>query len=80
MKNVKNDSKYIDIPMFSFVKWHIYIATQREYEAEQLLSLYLNNILMNYLRIKAKLNGNDELIQQLNLIFEKDTKYIQFKI
>ena len=66
--------------MFSFVKWHIYIATQREYEADQLLSLYPNNILMNYLRIKAKLNGNDELIQQLNLILEKDTKYIQFKI
>lgn len=74
------ENKYIDIPMFSFVKWHIYIATQREYEADQLLSLYPNNILMNYLRIKAKLNGNDELIQQLNLIFEKDTKYIQFKI
>lgn len=53
----------------SFVKWHIYTATQREYEAEQLLSLYPNNILMNYLRIKAKLNGNDELIQQLNFNF-----------
>lgn len=74
------ENKYIDIPMFSFVKWHIYTATQRESEAEQLLALYPNNILMNYLRIKATLNGNDELIQQLNLIFEKDTKYIQFKI
>ena len=74
------ENKYIDIPMFSFVKWHIYTATQREYEADQLLSLYPNNVLMNYLRIKTTFNGNDDLIQQLNLIFEKDTKYIQFKI
>lgn len=74
------ENKYIDIPVFSFAKWHIYTATQREHEAEQLLVLYPNNILMNYLRIKATLNGNDDLIQQLNLIFEQDTKYIQFKI
>jgi len=44
------------------------------------LLLYPNEILMNYLRIKSTLNGNDELIQQLNSIFEKDSNYIQFKI
>lgn len=74
------ENKYLDIPVFSFAKWHIYSATQREYDAEQLLALYPNDVLMNYLRIKATLNGNDELIQQLNSIFEKDTNYIQFKI
>ncbi|WP_151824047.1 heme biosynthesis protein HemY [Acinetobacter bereziniae] len=74
------ESKYINIPVFSFAKWHIYTATQRETEADQLLALYPNDILMNYLRIKATLNGNDELIQQLNSIFEKDSNYIQFKI
>ena len=74
------ESKYMNIPVFCFAKWHIYIATQREYEADQLLSLYPNDILMNYLRIKSTLNGNDELIQQLNSIFEKDSNYIQFKI
>ncbi len=74
------ENKYLDIPIFSFTKWHIYSATQRDNEANQLLSLYPNDILMNYLRIKATLNGNEELIQQLNSIFEKDSNYIQFKI
>ncbi|WP_336952388.1 heme biosynthesis protein HemY [Acinetobacter sp. AS167] len=74
------ESKYMNIPVFCFAKWHIYIATHREYEADQLLLLYPNEILMNYLRIKSTLNGNDELIQQLNSIFEKDSNYIQFKI
>jgi len=74
------ENKYINIPVFSFAKWHIYSATQRDNDAEQLLSLYPNDTLMSYLRVKATLNGNDELIQQLNSIFEKDTKYIQFKI
>lgn len=77
---IKFESKYMNIPVFSFAKWHIYNATEREYDANQLLSLYPNDILMNYLRIKATLNGNDELIQQLNSIFEKDSNYIQFKI
>lgn len=77
---VNLENKYLDLPVFSFAKWHIYSATQRDNEANQLLSLYPNDILMNYLRIKATLNGNDELIQQLNSIFEKDSNYIQFKI
>lgn len=77
---IKLETKYINIPVFSFAKWHIYTATQRESEADQLLALYPNDILMNYLRIKATLNGNEDLIQQLNSIFEKDSNYIQFKI
>lgn len=63
------ENKYLDIPVFSFAKWHIYSATQREYDAEQLLALYPNDVLMNYLRVKATLNGNDELIQQLRFYF-----------
>ena len=74
------ESRYPSMPIFTFAKWHIYMATAREYEAEQLLSLYPDNILMSYLRIKSTFNGNEELIQQLNLIFEKDVNFIQFKI
>ncbi|OTG67217.1 hypothetical protein [Acinetobacter silvestris] len=74
------ESKYPGMPVFSFAKWHIYIATGRMDEAKALLSLYPKNILMNYLRIKATFNGNEELIQQLNLVFEKDANFIQFKI
>ena len=49
-------------------------------EANQLLDLYPDNILMNYLRVKAALNGNESLIQQLNSIYEKDTNFIAFKL
>ena len=35
---------------------------------------------MNYLRVKAALNGNESLIQQLNSIYEKDTNFIAFKL
>ena len=77
---IKLETKYMNIPVFSFAMWHIYTATQRDNEADQLLTLYPNDVLMNYLRIKATLNGNEALIQQLNSIFEKDSNYIQFKI
>lgn len=74
------EAKYLSVPVFSFAKWHIYTATGRIEEAQQLLVLYPKNILMNYLRIKSTLQGNEELIQQLNLVFEKDANFIQFKI
>ncbi len=77
---LKLETKYMDIPVFSFAKWHIYTATHRYEEADQLLTLYPNDVLMNYLRVKSTLNGNEVLIQQLNSIFEKDSNYIQFKI
>lgn len=46
--------------------------TDRQQEAEQLLILYPDNILMSYLRIKSVLGDNLDLIKQLNLIFEND--------
>lgn len=74
------ENKYQNIPILSFAKWHVYSATGREEEANQLLRLYPDNNLMNYLRIKSTLNGNPDLIQQLNSIFENDANFLKFKI
>lgn len=72
--------QYPSIPVFTFARWHLYRATERMDEASQLLSLYPDNVLMNYLRVKAELKENNELIQQLNSIYEKDTNFTIFKI
>lgn len=72
--------KYLSLPVFSFALWHIYMETGRENQAEELLLLYPDNILMNYLRIKSTLNGDASLIQQLNTVFEKDANFMQVKI
>lgn len=72
--------KYPSMPVLSFAKWHIYTATQRQDEAEKLLILYPNNVLMNYLRIKSTLKDQEDLIKQLNLVFENDVKFMKFKI
>ena len=74
------EHKYPGVPVLTFAKWYIYQATQREAEAEQLLQLYPDNILMSYLRIKSVLRDNEILIQQLNLIFENDANFLQLKI
>ncbi|WP_332605855.1 heme biosynthesis protein HemY [Acinetobacter sp. ESBL14] len=74
------EQRYTSVPMLSFAKWHIYVATQRQAEAEQLLTLYPDNILMSYLRIKSTLGDNPDLIRQLNLIFENDVNFLNFKI
>lgn len=74
------EQRYTSVPMLSFAKWHIYVATQRQAEAEQLLTLYPDNILMSYLRIKSTLGDNPDLIKQLNLIFENDVNFLNFKI
>lgn len=74
------EKKYPSMPVLSFALWHIYNATDRQSEADQILRLYPDNILMNYLRIKSTLNGDELLIQQLNSVFEKDTNFIQAKI
>jgi hypothetical protein len=66
--------------VFSFAKWHIYEATARYAEAEQLLELYPDNVMMNYLRIKSTLKGQDDLIKQLNLIFENNANFVEIKI
>jgi len=36
--------------------------------------------LMIYLRIKTVFKGNEDLIQQLNLVFENDANFMQLKI
>lgn len=74
------EQKYPSVPVFAFSLWHIYVETEREADAEQLLSLYPDNIMMSYLRIKSTLNGDAFLIQQLNAVFENDVNFIQVKI
>ena len=65
------ESKYAALPILSFVKWHVLQAQERMEEAEQLLALYPDHVLMSYLRIKSALKDQEYLIQQLNTLFEK---------
>ncbi|WOE30648.1 MULTISPECIES: heme biosynthesis protein HemY [unclassified Acinetobacter] len=74
------EDKYLTMPIFSFVKWHLYMATQRYEEANQLLDLYPDNVLMSYLRIKSKLQDQDDLVQQLNIVFQNNSNYLEIKI
>ncbi|QIO10055.1 YfgM family protein [Acinetobacter lanii] len=74
------ENKYPSMPIFAFALWHVYMSTQREQAAKQLLLLYPDNILMNYLRIKSTFHGDEVLIQQLNSVFEKDADFIHLKI
>lgn len=74
------EQKYSALPILSFAKWHVYMATQCEAEAEQLLALYPNDPLMSYLRIKSTLKGQDDLLQQLNLVFANNANFIEIKI
>lgn len=72
------EQKYLAQPIFSFAKWHIYMATQRKNEAQALLELFPQHPLMNFLRIKNVLKDQPELIQQLNTVFETDTRFLKF--
>jgi len=74
------ENKYPSLPVFTFAKWHVYTATARTVEADQLLELYPDNVMMNYLRIKATLKDQDDLIKQLNLIFENNSNFVEIKI
>jgi hypothetical protein len=74
------ENKYPSLPVFTFAKWHVYSATARTAEADQLLELYPDNVMMNYLRIKSTLKGQDDLIKQLNLIFENNANFVEIKI
>lgn len=76
----KLDEKYPSLPVLSFAQWYIYTETQRFNEADQLLTLFPNNIFMSYLRIKSSLKGQDDLLDELKLVFENDAKFVQFKI
>lgn len=72
------EQKYLAQPFFTFAKWHIYMATGREADATQLLDLFPQHALMNFLRIKNVLKDQPELIQQLNTVFETDTRFLKF--
>mgnify|MGYP003598132621 FL=1 len=41
-----------------------------------MLELYADNVMMNYLRVKSTLKGQDDLIKQLNLIFENNANFV----
>ena len=74
------EQKYPALPVFSFAKWHIFTATARYSEAEQLLALYPEHVLMSYLRVKSNLKDQPELLKQLNLIFENNSNFVEIKI
>lgn len=74
------DAKYTALPILSFAKWHILQATGRVEEAQQLLDLYPDDIRMSYLRIKSVLQGREDLIQQLNAVFESNVNFIEIRI
>ena len=72
--------KYPSLPVLTFAKWHVYDATGRFNKADELLTLYPGNVLMNYLRIKSTLKNREDLIQQLNFIFENNANFVKIKI
>ena len=74
------ENKYLSLPVLTFAKWHLYDATGHIEQANQMLELYSDNVLMNYLRIKSALKGQDDLIKQLNLIYENNANFIEIKI
>lgn len=76
----KWETQYTGVPVLSFAKWHVYQANQRFEEANQLLALYPNDVLMNYLRIKSALQGQAHLLPQLNHIFENNSNFMAIKI
>lgn len=74
------EAKYTALPILTFARWHIMQATGRAGEARQLLDLYPDDIRMSYLRIKSELQGKDDLLQQLNAVFESNVNFIEIKI
>ena len=74
------EQQYPSVPVLSFAKYYVYKATGRESQAEQLLSLYPEHVLMSYLRIQHALKQQPDLLQQLNIIFENHANHIAIKI
>ncbi len=73
------EAKYPALPILSFAKWHVLQATGYTDQAQQLLDLYPNDIRMSYLRIKAALQDREDLLQQLNAVFESNVNFIEIK-
>jgi len=73
------ETKYPALPILSFAKWHVLQATGYTDQAQQLLDLYADDIRMSYLRIKAALQDREDLLQQLNAVFESNVNFIEIK-
>lgn len=73
------EAKYPALPILSFAKWHVLQATGYTDQAQQLLDLYPDDIRMSYLRIKAALQDREDLLQQLNAVFESNVNFIEIK-
>lgn len=73
------ETKYPALPILSFAKWHVLQATGYTDQAQQLLDLYPDDIRMSYLRIKAALQDREDLLQQLNAVFESNVNFIEIK-
>ena len=73
------ETKYPALPVLSFAKWHVLQATGYTDQAQQLLDLYPDDIRMSYLRIKAALQDREDLLQQLNAVFESNVNFIEIK-
>lgn len=73
------EQQYLSVPVLNFAKYYVYQATYREAEAEQLLHLYPEHVLMSYLRVQQALKQQPNLLQQLNIIFENNTHQIAIK-
>lgn len=73
------ETKYPALPVLSFAKWHVLQAKGYTDQAQQLLDLYPDDIRMSYLRIKAALQDREDLLQQLNAVFESNVNFIEIK-
>ncbi|WP_218208601.1 heme biosynthesis protein HemY [Acinetobacter sp. F9] len=74
------ETRYPALPILNFTKWHVLQATGYTEQAQQLLHLYPDDIRMSYLRIKAALQDREDLLQQLNAVFESNVNFIEIKI
>lgn len=76
----KWQDRYTEMPVFSFTKYYIYEKTHRYEDAQAILSEFPHHVLMNYLRIKSYIHHDQQLIEQLNQIFETDTQFLKIHI
>lgn len=74
------EQQYLNLPVLTFAKYYVYQATDRHIEAEKLLSLYPEHILMSYLRIKQALMNQPELVLQLKYLMSSHVNDIGIKI
>lgn len=74
------ETKYSQLPILTFARWHIYQFTQRKQQATQLLHLYPEHIFMSYIRLKDHLNHREDLIRELNLVFQHQSKFLEMNI